>query len=178
MIRLGRGMWKGHILRPSSNLCRPTSSLVRGAFLDIAGKDLVSSALVWDLCSGTGAAGLEALSWGATHCVFVDRNPACTALVRRFLREHGARDRGTVITGNVRKYITTANGRPDLIFIDPPYGMEKLYRWIDGLDWRSILGRNGAVFVESGTEPAKAPGWQVRKYGDSYLKYTFMDGSA
>lgn len=170
-------MWKGHILRPSSNLCRPTSSLVRGAFLDIAGKNLVGSALVWDLCSGTGAVGLEALSWGAEHCVFVDRNPACTALVRSFLREHGARDHGTVITGKVRQYIPISDGRPDLVFIDPPYGMEKLYRWIGGLDWRSILGRHGAVFVESGTDPGKEPGWEVRKYGDSYLKFMFMDGS-
>ncbi len=137
----------------------------------------MASADVWDLCAGTGAVGLEALSWGASHCVFVDRNPGSTALIRSFLREHGAGDSAAVITGDIRKYITPRIAKPDLVFVDPPYGMEDLYRWIEGLQWHMILKPGGAVFVEYGSEPVLETGWELRRYGDSYLKYLFTDGS-
>jgi 16S rRNA (guanine966-N2)-methyltransferase len=176
VIRLGRGKWKGHLLRPSSISCRPTSSKVRGAFLDIAGRERVEGSLVWDLCAGSGAVGLEALSWGAQRCVFVDRNPACTAFIREFLREHDARESAKVITGDVRKYIKTGQARPGLVFADPPYGMSDLYRWLEGLDWRGILGPSGGVFIEYGSEPPFCEDWQFRKYGDSYLRYMIRDG--
>ena len=178
MIRIGRGKWKGHLLRPSSTLCRPTSSLVRGAFLDICGSDMVAGATVWDLCAGTGAVGIEALSWGAAHCVFVDRDPASTSFIRNFLRDHDARESATVITGDIRKYISRADSRPGLVFIDPPYSMSGLYRWIRLQDWAGMIHPGGAVFIECGDPPAAADGWQVRKYGDSYLEYLITDGGS
>ncbi len=169
MIRLGRGKWKGHILRPSSKLCRPTSSLLRSAFLDITGRYSIDSAVIWDLCAGTGAVGLEALSWGASHCVFVERNPRATSLIRKFLREHEALENATVITGDIRDYISTANVRPDIVYIDPPYRYSRLYEWIDMIEWGEILPNDGAVFVECGKDDCLKEDWNTRKYGDSYL---------
>lgn len=174
MIRLGRGRWKGHILRPSSNLCRPTSSLLRGAFLDIVGSDLIDSAVVWDLCAGTGAVGLETLSWGASYCVFVDKNPSSASFIRAFLREHSAMDDAAVITGNVRKYISTIHSVPDIVYIDPPYRYSRLYEWTDSIEWSSILSTNGVVFVECGDEGMMKDDWNKRKYGDSYLCWKMM----
>lgn len=169
MIRLGRGKWKGHILRPSSNLCRPTSSLIRGAFLDIAGKDLIDSAVVWDLCAGTGAVGLEALSWGASFCVFVDRNPRSTSFIRTFLREHDSMDDAAVITGDIKDYISKTDSVPDVVYVDPPYRYLELYEWADRMEWSSILSSNGVVFVECGNEIVMKETWKKRKYGDSCL---------
>lgn len=176
MIRIGRGKWKGHLLRPSCSRCRPTSSLVRGAFLDIAGENMVSGALVWDLCAGSGAVGIEALSWGAARCVFVDRDPACTAFIREFLRTHDSREAAMVITGDLRKYINRLGERPGLVFIDPPYSAGGLYRWIETRDWSSVLADGGGVFVEYGEEPPEDTRWQVRRYGDSYLRYMIGGG--
>ncbi len=169
MIRLGRGKWKGHILRPSSNLCRPTSSLIRGAFLDIAGKDLIDSAVVWDLCAGTGAVGLESLSWGASFCVFVDRNPRSTSFIRTFLREHDSMDDAAVITGDIKDYISKTDSVPDVVYVDPPYRYRELYEWADRMEWSSILSSNGVVFVECGNEIVMKETWKKRKYGDSCL---------
>jgi len=174
VIRLGRGKWKGHILRPSSRLCRPTSSLLRGAFLDIAGRNLIDSAVVWDLCSGTGSVGLETLSWGASYCVFVDRNPRSAALIRAFLHERHAMDDAIVIKGDIRDYISTTDSVPDLIYIDPPYRKSRLYEWIDSIDWKDVLSTNGAVFVECGNEDILNDSWIKRKYGDSCLCWKLM----
>lgn len=174
MIRLGRGKWKGHILRPSSKLCRPTSSLLRGAFLDIAGRNLIDSGVVWDLCAGSGAVGLEALSWGASHCVFVDRNPRSASFIRGFLTEHDANDEATIIMGDFKDCINKPDSVPDVVFIDPPYKYTRLYEWIDSLEWNSILSSHGAVFVECGSETAMQKNWNRRKYGDSYLNWKRM----
>ena len=174
MIRLGRGKWKGHILRPSSKLCRPTSSLLRSAFLDIAGRVLIDSAIVWDLCAGTGAVGLETLSWGASYCVFVDRNPRSTSLIRSFLREHDALDYAAVITGSIKEYIKHTDSIPDIVYIDPPYRYSRLYEWTENVEWKSIISPNGMLFVECGDESMMTGGWSKRKYGDSYLFWKIM----
>ncbi|MEN8208148.1 MAG: RsmD family RNA methyltransferase [Candidatus Fermentibacteria bacterium] len=174
MIRLGRGKWKGHILRPSSSLCRPTSSLLRGAFLDIAGRALIESAVVWDLCSGTGAVGLEALSWGASYCYFVDKNRKATSLTRKFLREHNALNDAAVITGGLREYIKNRDSVPDIVYIDPPYAYTRLYEWIDSIEWNDVIKPGGAVFVECGEEGMMKEGWRERNYGDSCLCWKLM----
>jgi len=171
VIRLGRGKWKGHILRPPSKLCRPTSSMLRAAFIDIAGMDLVDSAVVWDLCAGSGAVGLEALSSGASHCVFIDTNRRSTSFILRYLRKHDAIDDATVITGDIKDYITELDSEPDIIFIDPPYRFTRLYEWIASREWSNILKEDGVVFVESGTDVILGDDWNRRKYGDCCLNW-------
>ncbi len=174
MIRLGRGKWKGHILRPSSRLCRPTSSLVRGAFLDIAGFSLINHATVWDLCSGTGAVGIEALSWGASECVFVDIDPLAVSFIRSALRGFGAAADALVLKGDVRKLVPKLDSKPDIIFIDPPYRQHGLYEWIDSVDWKLILSEDGMVFAECGTEAILQHDWKMRKYGGTHLMWKVM----
>ena len=174
MIRLGRGKWKGHILRPSLHDCRPTSGLVRGAVFDIAGEVASSASTVWDLCCGTGAVGLEALSAGASHAVFVDRQRHSRELISSFLVERESLDSATIITGDVRRMVPLKGSHPELVFIDPPYSELYLYRWIWSLDWVSILAPGGMVFVESGSDPGLS-GWTTRGYGDSWLSW--MKGS-
>ncbi|MBD3277411.1 MAG: methyltransferase [Candidatus Aegiribacteria sp.] len=174
MIRIGRGKWKGHILRPTRNLCRPTSSFLRAAALDIAGKEIIRSRQIWDLCSGTGAVGLEALSWGAESCVFVDRNPAALAFTRAFLKERSAEDLGVTIRDDLRRYINRASRMADMIFLDPPYSAKDLYDWIDGTNWGSCVREGGVVFAEAGTETEMSGDWRKRKYGSSVLYWKWI----
>ena len=169
MIRLGRGKWKGHILRPSSRLCRPTASLVRGAFLDIAGFALVNQALVWDLCSGSGAVGLEALSWGASKCIFIEKNRLAASFIRSTLQGFGAAADASVLTGDVRKLVPKLDSKPNRVFIDPPYMNHELYEWIDTMDWDQILSDDGMVFAECGSEAILQHNWKKRKYGGTHL---------
>ena len=170
MIRIGRGMWKGHILRPPSSIAwgRPTASRVREAVFDILGPEALEGATVWDLCCGSGAFGIEALSTGATRCTFVDRDPAATRFVREFLEGRQAFRRARVITGDVTKVVPALGESPDLVYLDPPYRDDELYSWAGRYDWGSVLSGGGSVFLETGSG-RDFPGWGERKYGDTFL---------
>ncbi len=145
--------------------------------MDIAGRVVVEDSVIWDLCSGTGALGLEALSWGASFCMFVDSNPRCTRRTSAFLAERDADGTAEIITADVTRYITreTRGGKPGLVFIDPPYAARRIYDWIESFDWENVLAPEGMIFVEYGTEPPGADGWKIRRYGDTYLKYMKKD---
>jgi 16S rRNA (guanine966-N2)-methyltransferase len=171
LIRLGRGKWNGHLLRPFLMSCRPTSGLVRGAVFNIAGDLTATCSMAWDLCSGSGAVGLEALSIGASTVAFVDKDRASARLIAEFLRERDALGAALLLTGDVRRLVPLKTGdRPGLVFIDPPYGELYLYEWIWSLDWDSLLAPAGMVFVESGHHPALEK-WSTRRYGDSFLSW-------
>ncbi len=134
----------------------------------------MNQAVVWDLCSGTGAVGLESLSWGASECIFVDTNPLSTSFIRSAIREFSAAEDASVLTGDVRKLVPKLNSKPDIVFIDPPYGYHKLYEWIDGIDWKRILSEEGMVFAECGTEIILQSNWKTRKYGGTHLMWKVM----
>ncbi len=134
----------------------------------------MNHANVWDLCSGSGAVGLETLSWGASKCVFIDKNPLATSFIRFTLREFGAIENALVLTGDVRKLVPELDSKPDIVFIDPPYKHHKLYEWIDSTDWKRILSEEGMVFAECGSETILQQDWKMRKYGGSHLIWKTM----
>jgi 16S rRNA (guanine966-N2)-methyltransferase len=150
--------------------CRPTTGMLRGALFDIAGERIIDHATVWDLCAGSGAVGLEALSIGASMAVFVDRDRASARMIAAFLRERNALGAALLLTGDVRRLIPVNGEKPGLVFIDPPYGELYLYDWTWSLDWDSLLAPGGIVFVESGHHP-KLDNWTTRRYGDSFLSW-------
>ena len=85
MLRIGRGIWRGRILRPDLKGVRPTPSRVREALMSILASRM-KDAVAWDLFSGSGAFGIECLSCGAAEAVFLDRSPANLMLITKFLR--------------------------------------------------------------------------------------------
>ena len=143
--------------------------------MDIAGRGSIQWRKVWDLCSGSGAVGLEALSWGAERCVFVDLNSAALAFTRAFLKKSGAEDRGVTIRDDFRRYISREERCADLVFIDPPYNSGELYEWIDENDWSACVGRGGIVFAEAGLETVMRSSWKSRKYGSSVLYWKWIE---
>jgi 16S rRNA (guanine966-N2)-methyltransferase len=128
----------------------------------------VDDAIVWDLCCGSGAFGLEALSAGAGHCTFVDIDHRATAFVREFLDGKNAFRRAKVITGDVLSVVPLLADRPDLVYLDPPYRDDEIYSWAGLHNWESVLAPGGSVFVEAG-QGRVLPGWETRKYGDTIL---------
>ena len=125
MPRIISGHAKGRQLRaPRGNATRPTGARVRQSLFDMLG-ERVSQARVLDLCAGTGAVGIEALSRGATTVVLVERSARVLATVRVNLRALGAlAGRAEVCPGDclaVVKRLALAGRRFDIVFFDPPY---------------------------------------------------------
>ncbi len=122
-LRIIAGAWRGRKFRVPEGAVRPTADRVREAWLSIVHPAL-DGAQVVDLCAGSGALGLEALSRGAAHCDFVEHD----ARVRRTLGENiaalGATGRATVHADDALDAvggILRAAGPWDVAFADPPY---------------------------------------------------------
>jgi len=125
---------------------------------------------VWDLCSGTGAFGIEALSCGASACLFVDIDRKATSVTRRFLKEHSALARAEIVTGDFMKIVKDREDVPFIVFLDPPYECDEIYSWAELTSWTSILAADGTVFVESSSSRI-LKGWNSRKYGDTTIHW-------
>ena len=127
-MRIVSGSLKGRALAtPQHDGLRPTSDRVREAVFNIIahGSDYppIEGARVIDLFAGTGALGLEALSRGARHCLFVETQTDARALIRRNVEAFGL----TGVTRLFRRDATdlgpAGNMEPfDIAFLDPPYG--------------------------------------------------------
>lgn len=121
-MRIISGSCRGRKLVPVEGQgVRPTSDRAREAVFNMLGPR-VKNSRVLDLFAGTGALGLEALSRGADHAVFMDLS--CD-LVQKNLQLCRLVDSATVytldiVTNPLPEYLF--NGCFDIVFIDPPYG--------------------------------------------------------
>ena len=103
-MRVIAGSAKGMRLGPVPPGVRPVSDRAReGLFSSLAPE--VPEARVLDLFAGTGAIGIEALSRGAAHAVFVDRAYEASAAIRDNLDRTRLADRATVVTQDVAAFL-------------------------------------------------------------------------
>jgi 16S rRNA (guanine(966)-N(2))-methyltransferase RsmD len=103
---------------------RPTPDRLRETLFDILGPRVEGATFV-DAYAGTGAVGIEALSRGASHAYFLERNRAALEIIRENLASLGLESRATVLTGLVQ--LTIERCRADIVFVDPPYELEREY---------------------------------------------------
>jgi 16S rRNA (guanine966-N2)-methyltransferase len=171
-MRVVAGELRGRRIEgPPGTGTRPTTDKVREATFNALGSlDLVRDALVVDLFAGSGALGIEALSRGAAHCTFVERDRTALRTLRENLSDLDLEDRSKVVPGDA---LVFGRGVPaDLVVADPPYGFDQ---------WAELLALTAAPFVvaESGRELPAAPGWltqRSKRYGRSWV--TFFEREA
>ncbi len=123
-MRILTGEARGRILQtPSGTTTRPTDSRSREMLFNVLG-DRVIGARFLDCYAGCGSVGLEALSRGAEHCVFVEQDFGAVRSLRANIKLLGWEKRAQVWNGNVRTALQKLvdNGeRFDIIFGDPPF---------------------------------------------------------
>jgi 16S rRNA (guanine966-N2)-methyltransferase len=120
-VRIIAGRWRGRpLIAPQGQDTRPTADRVREALFSMLASRLGSfeGLQVADLFAGSGALGLEALSRGAAHCVFVENDRRAIDAIRRNIAALDVS--GEVLARNAEH---AALPHPvDLAFLDPPYG--------------------------------------------------------
>ncbi len=117
-MRIVAGLAKGRSLAVPKSGTRPMTGRARESLFSIlAGR--VDGACVLDLFAGSGALGLEALSRGASDVVFVERGRRATLILAENIERVGLG--GSVRTRDVASFLRSAEGRYDLVFLDPPY---------------------------------------------------------
>jgi 16S rRNA (guanine966-N2)-methyltransferase len=176
-MRVIAGSAKGVRLAPVPRGVRPVSDTAREGVFSSLGADVVG-ARVLDLYAGTGAMGIEALSRGADHGVFVEHARAAQRTIRENLRRAAAQDRATIVGSDVRAYLSREErDRFGLVLADPPYaasaeevgavlgGLEA--GWLTPSGWAVVLTRPSRA-----DEPSFPGGWRVGRrlsYGDTLV---------
>ena len=124
-MRVIAGRFRSRRLRSAPGLAiRPTPDRLRESLFSILAPRL-EGALFLDGYAGSGAVGIEALSRGAKHVIFIERSPAAIGILRANLDSLGVEEEATVLRGNVVTLL--ANYHPDIAFIDPPYDDTRQY---------------------------------------------------
>jgi 16S rRNA (guanine(966)-N(2))-methyltransferase RsmD len=106
------------------NATRPTADRVREALFNILQTRIQGASFV-DAYAGTGAVGIEALSRGAAHAWFLERDRRALDAIRKNLSMLGAERRATILAGKV--LVTLERCPPGIVFLDPPYDQADEY---------------------------------------------------
>jgi 16S rRNA (guanine966-N2)-methyltransferase len=158
-VRVIAGDLRGRrLVAPAGSTTRPTSDRVREAtFNALTSLDVLDDARVVDLFAGSGALGIEALSRGARHCTFVERDRGALDALRENLRRCGlADDSARVVVGDA----TSVAGTWDLALVDPPYAFDGWDELLGGLDAAIAVCESGApIDVPEGWAVARQKGY-------------------
>lgn len=118
--------------------------------LQFLGKVVVDPChLVFPVVIGAGQLGIEALSRGASHAVFVEQRPDAVALIHENLKVTELSRLGEVVRGDSLHYLTTAGKKFDVIFLDPPYHGDLLEKAVEMILKFDILSQYGIMVCES-----------------------------
>ncbi len=153
-MRIIAGAWRGRtLLAPAGLATRPTSDRAREALFSMLQSRLGSfeGLQVADLFAGTGALGLEALSRGASHCTFVEADPAARDALKRNTAALGAAERADIRAQDATR---VAGGPWHLVFLDPPYGQGLGARAIDSLLAAGALAPGALISLETARNEA------------------------
>lgn len=150
---------------PEGSTTRPTTDRVREAtFNALFSLDAIEDATFVDLFAGSGALGLEALSRGARHVTFVERDRNALAAVRKNIDTLDYADQATVVSTDSMRWLATA-GHHDVLLADPPYGFD---------EWDLLLEQATAdlVVIESNDPVLVNEPWEMlrtRTYGSTVV---------
>jgi 16S rRNA (guanine966-N2)-methyltransferase len=187
-MRIIGGAVGGRTIRaPHGVSTRPTSDKVRGALFNILGPP-DDTARVLDLFAGAGALGLEALSRGAAHATFVDKDGGAVRCVEENAASLGfGDDRVRVQRGEAQAVLgrlERAGERFTWVFIDPPYATDEAVRALTALGKpaATLLDDDAVVIVEHDRRRAPDDAYGAlaradrRRYGDTELSFFRRQG--
>jgi len=178
-VRVIAGSAKGSRLRVVDGPgLRPTGDRQRETLFNVI-QGLVADARVVDVFAGSGALGIEALSRGATSCVFIERNRKAAAAIEFNLEHCHLDNRGRVETADWRvglRRLAGAGEQFDLLLADPPWADDAVAGWLGSL--ASVAAPEALLCLERrvGTEVPASNDWhavRVLSVGDT--AFHFMD---
>ncbi len=107
---------------------RPLADRVKQAVFGSL-EPVLPDAAILDLCAGSGAAAIEALSRGASRAILVERDPGTCRVIAENLRRAGVSDRARVVRADALAYVrgpAAVDGPFDIVILDPPYAEAQL----------------------------------------------------
>ena len=155
-LRIIGGSWRGRKLHfaPAPGL-RPTPDRVRETLFNWLAP-WIHGVRCLDLFAGSGALGLEALSRGAEHCVFVDSHAQSVSAIEAQLQILDCAG-GTCRCDDALAWLenTEVPTKPfDIVFLDPPFEQKLLTPSCQALEARGWLAGDARIYLEAGAREA------------------------
>ncbi|GGE19801.1 methyltransferase [Polymorphobacter glacialis] len=170
-MRIISGQWRGRaLIAPPGDATRPTADRVREALFSMLASRVGSfeGLRVLDGFAGTGALGIEALSRGAAHATFVEKDAEAVKALRTNVA--ATKSDATIIPAPME---TLGNGVPcDLILLDPPYGSGLGEVALARLAERGWIAPHALISVETGRKEVLTSDFEVlavRDHGKARL---------
>lgn len=180
-MRIVGGEFRGRtLLAPRSDDIRPTSDRTREAVFNVLAHrfpDRLDGQRVLDLFAGTGALGLEAVSRGASFCLFIEESAEGRGLVRNNVEAMGLQGRTKLFRRDATALGPAGTIAPfGLVFADPPYGKglgEKALQSALSGGWLApgvlcVVEESAAALFQPGPEFSIV---DERAYGDTVVRF-------
>jgi 16S rRNA (guanine966-N2)-methyltransferase len=179
-MRVISGLYRGRILKsPPDHRTRPTSDRLRESLFNVLAPRIDDETRFLDLCAGTGAIGIEALSRGAAFVTFVDRSKKSCALIEENLDKLGIAETSTnVLLLEAQTFAGREHAQGwDIAFFDPPYEGDYAIVLDEFGFNNTLLNDGGLLVVEHHTkkqlpdEVGKLRRWRMLKQGETSLSF-------
>jgi 16S rRNA (guanine966-N2)-methyltransferase len=180
-MRIIAGEYRGRNLKsPVDGKTRPTSDRLRETLFNILSPKIDESTRFLDLCAGTGAIGIEAISRGAKFAAFVDKSRRACALIEENLDYLKIPEHQTEVFCNTAENFVGREQKNlwDIVYFDPPY--QNNYRlFLHEFDEHieKLLSEKGFLIVEhhAKTNLPEALGelrrFRILKQGETQLSF-------
>ncbi len=179
-MRIIAGTAKGRTLKvPKNSPVRPTADRVKETVFNVLGQ-WFEGERVLDLYAGVGGLGLEAMSRGAGHATFVERDRNTLAVLAENIRALGFGPQTTTLLKPVDRAVRQLGSQGatfELVFADPPYADEALSTLLEQLDALALVSEGGRVIVEHDKRESvpEAAGLLIRederRFGDTTVTF-------
>ena len=157
-MRIISGKFRGLKLQPplDSNT-RPTSDRLKEALFSILESHKynlnINTSKVLDICSGTGALGIEAISRGAKVAYFIEKDPKAIDVIEKNILKLKINNKNEVHIKLLKDDAIKALGKIrtifDIVFIDPPYNSSIIEKCLIGLKELNLINNDSYIFAES-----------------------------
>jgi len=179
-MRVLAGALKGRrLVTPRGHDTRPTADQVRLALMDALTPYLPGARLL-DLFAGAGGVGLEALSRGAAHATFVERDARAVAALRQNIEALGVAAETRVLRLDAARALgglVEAGERFDIVFLDPPYDGTLVAVTLARLGAAPLVAPGGRVVAQHPTkrpppaEIGRLAALRTRRFGETTLTF-------
>lgn len=150
-MRVISGICKGLPIKavPGSNT-RPTTDKVKESVFNMIGP-YFDGGLAIDLFAGSGSLGIEALSRGIDHCIFIEKDVKAINIITENLKKCNLENQAEVFRTEASRAIKALEKRNlqfDLLFLDPPYQRIELYELAHTMVQKGLLSSNAIILCE------------------------------